>query len=991
VGPLTRCRLAAAVVIAVTGAVTAVPSAAQAAPGDLATVAGNVVPSANATSIAIGARGVAVSGTTLYIADTDSNAIRKVDLSTGIATVVAGMGAPNNAGDNGQAVSGGLNNPSDVTLDGNGDLLIAATSNARIRKVTLASGVLTTVAGTTTGNSGDGGPATLATLNNPASVAVAPNGDYYIADTDNAQVRKVTAATGIISTFASGLAKPYNIAFDSTGNVFVTDCVANTIIRYPAAGGAGTVVAGAGGLNAFAGDGGPATAARLGCPAGIYIDTSDVIYFSDAVNNRIRTFTVDGTISTFAGTGTAGLSGDGGLATAARLDRPTDLTRDAVGNFYIAQGNLMDGTSTASTSVVRRISATGIITTVAGNTWRSYSGDGAAAVDAQLGHPGGVAVDSTDNLYIADTANNRIRRVTPGGTISTLAGNGLPCTGACTVTDIGDGGAATAGNLFNPQAVTVTGTGDVYIADTGHHRIRRVAAGVVSTTAGTGVAGWVDGPVATARFRSPHGIFAAANGDIYLADQGNHRIRRISGGTVTTIAGSGTSGYTGDGGPATSAALKGPSDVRVDATGDIYIADTGNHVIRRIRNGVITTVAGTGVSGSTGDGGLAVTATLNGPAGIEVDRDGNVYVADTGNQTVRRVDRHGVIHHLAGRAGSTSWAGDGGPGAASVSRLFSPARMALASTGNLYIPSAGEMRVRELAVQTAAPTFWVSSAATAGAGVTYGWEFVSRSTTAFRKITFTVPSATNTNATGLYVVSAVDLPTSGTLSLSGGLLTYTLPSDVSLAVGQHVYLSVNGFTNTGTIGNHYSTISTLTSGGATVNSSSSGAVAFAPSTSAVLVLPNPNELVTVSGTTTVYVDPMLGGGDTIVNTPLTIQTNATRGYTLSIRGTALTGTAGTILPVSTGQATAVATAAFGVNRIGYTVTGVGGSGAGSAAGALSGAYAGHTAAGETVVTATRPTSVTGDVVALAHRVRINSLLTPGSYTSTVSYSVTPAY
>jgi hypothetical protein len=989
-GPLTRCRLAVAVVT-LAGIVTAAPSAAQADPGDLATVAGNVVPIASATSLAIGARGVAVSGTILYVADADSNAIRKVDLSTGIATVVAGMGAPNNTGDNGQAVSAGLNNPSDVTLDGNGDLVIAATSNARIRKVTLGSGVITTVAGSSTGNSGDGGSATLARLNNPASVAVAPNGDYYIADTDNAQVRKVTAATGIISTFASGLAKPYNIAFDSTGNVFVTDCVANTIIRYPAAGGAGTVVAGAGGVNAFAGDGGLATAARLACPAGIYIDASDVVHFSDAVNNRIRTFTVGGTISTFAGTGTSGLSGDGGLATAARLDRPTDLTRDAVGNFYVAQGNIMDGTSTVSTAAVRRISATGIITTVAGNSWRSYSGDGAAAVDAQLGRPGGAAVDSTDNLYIADTSNNRIRRVTPGGTISTVAGNGLPCTGGCSVSDIGDGGAATAGNLYNPQAVTVDGTGELYIADTGHHRIRRVSGGLVSTAAGTGSAGWVDGPVATARFRSPHGIFAAANGDIYLADQGNHRIRRISGGTVTTIAGNGASGYTGDGGAATAATLRGPTDVRMDVTGDIYIADTGNHVIRRIRNGVITTVAGTGVSGSAGDGGLAVAATLNGPAGIEVDRDGNVYIADTGNQTVRRIDRHGVIHHLAGRAGSTSWAGDGGPGAASASRLFTPARMALASTGNLYIPSAGEMRVRELAVQTAAPTFWVSSAAAGGTKITYGWEFVSRSTTAFRKITFSVPSATNANATGLYVVSAVDLPTDGTLSLSGGLLTYTLSSDVSLAVGQHVYLSVNGFTNTATTGNHYSTISTLTNGGATVNSSSSGAVAFAPSTSAVLVLPNPNELVTVSGATTIYVDPMLGGGDTIATTPLTIQTNATRGYTLSIRGTALTGAAGTIPPVSTGHATAVDDADFGVNRVGYTVTGVGGSGAGSVASALSGAYAGHTPAGEVVVAATRPTSVTGDVVAIAHRLRINSLLAPGSYTATVSYSVTPAY
>ncbi|GAA2611562.1 NHL domain-containing protein [Paractinoplanes durhamensis] len=999
-GALRPRRLA--LLLPVVLAAIAVPAPAEAAPGDLATVAGTVA-TGTATSIAMAPRGVAVNsaGTVLYIADQDNNAIRRVDLTTGAATVVAGIGAPNNSGDNGQATAAGLNNPYDVDLDSAGNLIIASTSNHRIRKVTVSTGVITLVAGTSAGYSGDNGAATAAQLQNPSGVAVAPNGDIYIADTDNFKVRKVSAATGVISAFATfpiapatspaSVRGPEDIAFDSAGNVYVTDCYSNTINRYPPTGGTATVVAGIpGAVNSFSGDLGLATAANLACPTGIYIDATDTIYFADSVNDRLRRFTVGGLITTFAGTGTTGLSGDGGLATAAALDRPTDLARDGLGNFYFAQGALMSGSSVATTAVVRKITALGVISTVAGNTWKSWSGDGGQATAAQLGHPAGAAVDATGTVFVADSANNRIRKITTAGVISTVAGTGLPCVAPCGNSDIADGGTATAGNLYNPQAVAVTTAGDLYIADTGHNRIRKVtAAGVISTVAGTGSSGNTDGAVATAKLSKPYGLAVTAAGAVYFADQGSHKIRMVSGGVVSTVAGSGTGTFGGDGGAPTSADLKSPTDVRFDRAGDIYIADTGNHVIRRVHAGVISTVAGTGgTAGSTGDGGLATAATLSSPGGLEFDGAGNIYIADTGNHAVRRVDRHGIIHNVAGKLGSGSWGGDGAAGAASGGYLFSPARLALDSAGDLYIPSSGELRVRMLTTQGTAATFWVSDATAGHTGTTYGWEFVGQTATALGKITFTVPSGT-TNAVP-YLVSTVDLPTTGTMTLSGTTLTYTFASPITVPAGRHVYLSAGGFTNTATTGPQYSTVTTLTSGGTTVDTARSGAISFTTPSATVLPVPNPTQTVTVAGTTTIQVDPLIGA-DVSTSMPITVRTNATHGYTVSVHGTAVSGAGGTITAVSAGQASAVSAAAFGADRIGYTVAGVGGSAAGSAAAALSGAYAGYTSGGETAVTATAPTSVTGDVIALVTRIRADRMLKPGTYTGTISYTVTPSY
>ncbi len=321
------------------------------------------------------------------------------------------------------------------------------------------------------------------------------------------------------------------------------------------------------GTNGYSGDDGPATGAQLFDPYGVVLDKSGNLYIADQLNNRIRKVSPDGTITTVAGKGTTGYSGDGSAATSAELYHPCGLALDSAGNLYIAD---------AASNVIRKLSTSGTITTVAGNQTAGYAGDGGAATSASLYEPLGVAVDAAGNIYIADSFNSRIRMVA-NGTISTLAGNGF--TGRS-----GDGGAATSASLNRPQGVTVDTAGNLYIADTDNHVVRKVA---------------VDG-------------------------------------TISTVAGNGTWGYSGDGGPATQAALFYPKSVAVDAAGNLYIVDTFNSRIRVVAaDGAITTVAGNGVPGDWGDGGPASSARLKFPSGVALDAAGNLYIADTQSNRIR--------------------------------------------------------------------------------------------------------------------------------------------------------------------------------------------------------------------------------------------------------------------------------------------------------------------------------------------------------------------
>ena len=256
--------------------------------------------------------------------------------------------------------------------------------------------------------------------------------------------------------------------------------------------------------------------------------------------------------------------------------------------------------------------------------------DGGPAVEAELYNPAGVAVDGAGNLYIADSSNNGIRKVDSTGTITTIAGTGE-------LGFSGDGGPAVEAELYYPAGVAVDSAGNVYIADTGNQRIRKVdSTGTITTIAGSGEFGFSGdgGPAVEAEFRSPRGVAVDSAGNVYIADAGNRLIRKVdSTGTITTIAGTGEFGFSGDGGPAAAARLAFPYGVAVDSAGNVYIADTGNQRIRKVDStGTITTIAGSGEFGFSGDGGPAVEAEFRNPRGVAVDSAGNVYIADSGNR-----------------------------------------------------------------------------------------------------------------------------------------------------------------------------------------------------------------------------------------------------------------------------------------------------------------------------------------------------------------------
>jgi sugar lactone lactonase YvrE len=329
-------------------------------------------------------------------------------------------------------------------------------------------------------------------------------------------------------------------------------------------------------------------------------------------------------ITTFAGTGTAGATGDTGVATAALLNNPIGVAVDSVGNVYIAD---------SANSKVRMVNTSGVITTFAGTGVSGSTGDGGLAISATLTLPTGVAVDSQNNVYIADAAANRVRKVS-NGIITTFAGSATGGFG-------GDGGAATVASLNYPASVAVDAAGNIYVADTGNHRIRKVApGGIISTVAGNGNLGYTGDGVAatTSSLFFPQGVAVDNAGNIYIADTRNDRIRQVSAGIITTFAGTGTAGYSGDKGAPAAATINVPRGVAVDSFGNLYIADTGNNAIRRISNNVITTVAGNTLQGYSGDGGSALIAELNAPGGVGLDSTGGfLYIGDTNNNAVRLI------------------------------------------------------------------------------------------------------------------------------------------------------------------------------------------------------------------------------------------------------------------------------------------------------------------------------------------------------------------
>ena len=604
-------------------------------------------------------------------------------------------GNPASGHTDGQGSAARFNRPHGVALDGTGNIYVADTGNSLIRKIT-AGGLVTTIAGSGTG---------IGYFDRPQGVAVDGSGNIYVADTGFDVIRKILPDGTFITLAGSETASlpgsadgpgsaarfnlPFALAVDSVGNVYVADFGNHTVRKITPDGMVSTLAGMAGTTGSVDG---PGSAARFDRPSAVAVDGAGNVYVTDYGNFTIRKITPIGVVSTLAGSPGALGSADG-AGSNARFSNLGGITVDSAGSIYVGDwGN----------NTIRKITPGGDVTTLAGLAGTFGNADGAGS-DARFARAGGVAVDSAGNVFVADanysyslpdSTSNTIRKVSPAGVVTTLAGSA----GGFGNRD----GVGSAARFHEPSGVAVTSAQDVFVADTRNHTIRKITpAGGVSTFAGiAGAGGSSDGPGSLARFASPAGIAADSAGTLYVADQNNHTIRKITpDGLVTTLAGLAGNRGSADG-VGGAARFSSPQGVAVDSTGNVFVADSYNNTVRKITpDGTVSTLAGVAGSPGSVDGTGAVARFNFGRPGwspssyyyagdVAVDGAGNVYVADTGNYTIRKITPAGVVTTLAGSAGQYGHLDATGAAA----RFTYPEGIAADKAGNIYVTGNGVVR-----------------------------------------------------------------------------------------------------------------------------------------------------------------------------------------------------------------------------------------------------------------------------------------------------------